>query len=133
MILSLLGGVSVHAQTLSGSWCGLGEQTNPDGTRHNWTARMRLMGPEGRMDYPSLDCGGTLTFERAEGNVHFYRERITYGRDRCIDDGLVAVELMGTSVRWSWVGSGYSASAVLTPACPERPISQLLMTRQGSG
>jgi hypothetical protein len=125
MMLCLLGSAPVHAQSLSGSWCGLGEQTNPDGTRHHWTARMRLAGPEGRMDYPSLDCGGTLTFERAAADVHFYRERITYGRDRCIDDGLVAVEAVETSVRWEWVGSSYKASAVLAPSCPERPISQL--------
>ena len=133
MLLCLVAGVPARAQTLSGSWCGIGEQTNPDGTRHQWTARMRLAGPEGRMDYPSLDCGGTLAFERAEGDVHFYRERITYGRDRCIDDGLVAVEAVGTSVRWEWVGSGYKASAVLTPACPERPISGLPARRQPPG
>ena len=131
--LCLLGGVPVHAQTLSGSWCGIGEQTNPDGTTHQWTARMRLAGPEGRMDYPSLDCGGILTIERAEGDVHLYRERITYGRERCIDGGVVAVEAMGTSVRWEWVGLGYKASAVLAPTCPERPISQRWESRRASG
>jgi hypothetical protein len=124
-----------QAQTLTGHWCGIGEQTNPDGAKSHWTARMRLTGPEGRMDYPSLDCGGTLTFERAEGDIHVYRERITYGRDRCIDDGLVAVEPAGTSVRWDWAGvwagSEIRASAVLTPTCPERPISELLGRRRG--
>jgi hypothetical protein len=106
-----------QAQTLSGHWCGTGEQTNPDGSKSHWTASMRLAGAAGHMDYPSLDCGGTLTLERSEGEVHFYRERISYGHDRCIDGGLLAVEPVGTSMRWEWTGSDVKATALLTPHC----------------
>jgi hypothetical protein len=123
ILLCLLMAEPAQAQSLSGHWCGVGEQSNPDGSKHHWTAQMHLPGTNGFMDYPSLGCGGTLTFLRRESGVHFYRERITYGRARCIDNGLVAVEEMGASVRWKWTGSGYRASAVLTPACPERPTS----------
>jgi hypothetical protein len=99
----------------------VGEQINPDGSRSYWTASMRLEGPEGRMDYPSLACGGALTFERTEGAIHFYRERIDYGHARCIDGGLVAVEMIGSSARWEWTGSGVTAASVLTPSCPASP------------
>jgi hypothetical protein len=128
--LCLLIAGSTEAQTLSGSWCGVGEQTNPDGSKSRWAARMHLAGQHGRMDYPSLDCGGTLTFVRAEGAIHFYRERITHGRDRCIDGGLVAVEPLLTGLRWEWTGSGIKASAVLAPGCPERPSVRLNETRR---
>jgi hypothetical protein len=70
------------------------------------------------MEYPSLDCGGTLTFEGTNGNVHLYRERIDYGRDRCLDGGLVGVEPVGTSMRWEWNGSGAKATALLYAPCP---------------
>ena len=123
LIVCLLAAVPAHAQPLTGYWCGVGEQSNPDGTRSDWTARMHLTGPGGTMDYPSLDCGGTLTFERRDGDVHLYRERITYGRDRCIDGGLVAVEPLNTSLRWQWTGSGVTASSLLAPDCQERPSS----------
>lgn len=78
---------------------------------------MRLEGTTGRMDYPSLGCGGPLMLERSDGSVHYYRERITYGRDLCIDDGLIAVRLEAGSVHWRWEGSGAIAAAVLTPMC----------------
>ncbi len=78
---------------------------------------MLLEGATGRMDYPSLGCGGPLMLERSDGPTHYYRERITYGRDLCIDDGLIAVRLEAGSVHWRWEGSGATATAVLTPTC----------------
>jgi hypothetical protein len=120
VLCALIAGTA-HAQTLSGTWCGVGEQTDPDGRKSYWSAHMRLMGAHGRMDYPSLACGGTLDFERIEGPVHYYRERIDYGLERCIDDGLVAVKPVGASIRWEWTGSGVTATSMLTPACPAPP------------
>lgn len=110
---------TARAETLSGRWCGIGEQANPDGTKSYWSAELLLRGAEGRMHYPSLDCGGTLTFERSDDAVHFYRERIEYGRDRCIDGGLVRVEQQGAAVRWEWTGSGIRATGLLSANCPE--------------
>lgn len=130
LTLCLLAGIPARAELLSGYWCGAAEQTNPDGTKSYWSANLLLKGTEGHMEYPSLDCGGPLTFERMENGIHFYRERITYGRDRCIDGGLIAVERSGTSVRWEWTGSDVKASAVLSSSCPEKPGSAQL---QGPG
>ena len=119
---------------LSGYWCGIGEQHNPGGEKSYWTAHLRLTGADGHMEYPSLDCGGTLTFERTEGAVHFYRERITYGRDRCLDGGLVAVEKTGESVRWEWTGvadhADIKATGTLSSNCPQAPGSAGVQERR---
>src|SRR4026207_836083 len=83
------GGAPAGAETLSGQWCGWAVQTGPGDNRTEWSAILILKGPTGSMEYPSLACGGTLTFESTNGSVHLYRERIDYGRDRCLDGGLV--------------------------------------------
>jgi hypothetical protein len=120
MLVCLLASTPAQAQTLSGRWCGVAEQTGPGAYRSEWSAVLDLKGATGRMAYPSLDCGGELTFERLDGNVHVYREHIDYGRNRCLDDGLVGIEPLGTSVRWEWNGSGARATGLLYSHCPEQ-------------
>jgi hypothetical protein len=120
MLVCLLASAAAEAQTLSGRWCGWAVQTGPGDHRTEWSANLSLKGSTGSMEYPSLDCGGTLTFEGTDGNVHLYRERIDYGRDRCLDDGLVGVEPVGTSIRWEWTGSGARATAPLYAPCPRQ-------------
>jgi hypothetical protein len=120
LLVCLLASAPAQTQTLSGQWCGVAEQAGPGTYRSEWSAVLYLKGATGRMAYPSLDCGGELTFERTEGNIHFYRERIDYGRTRCLDGGLVGIEPLGASVRWEWSGSGARATALLYPQCPRQ-------------
>jgi len=117
MLLCFLADGPVHAQTLSGHWCGFGEQVGPGDHRSAWSASITLKGAQGLVEYPSLQCGGTLTFERADGDVHYYIEHITQGRDRCIDGSIVGVELVGGSLRVEWTGGGAQSTAVLHPRC----------------
>jgi hypothetical protein len=119
-IACLLAASPGEAQTLSGRWCGWAEQIGPGDTRSAWSANLSLDGSTGHMEYPSLQCGGTLTFEGVDGEVHLYRERIVYGRDLCLDGGLVGVVPVGTSMRWQWTGSGASATALLHAPCPQQ-------------
>ena len=138
MLVGLLASAPAEAQTLSGQWCGWGQQTGPGDYRSAWSGNLSLDGATGHMEYPSLQCGGTLTFEGVDGNVHWYRERITYGHDRCLDGGRVGVEPEGTSMRWQWTGSGARATALLfrTPACvgprlgPSVSWSRLVLARR---
>jgi hypothetical protein len=120
MLVCPLASAPAEAQTLPGQWCGRAEQTGPGDHRAEWSAILSLKGAAGSMEYPSLQCGGTLTFEGTDGNVHLYRERIDYGRDRCLDGGLVGVEPVGTSIRWEWTGSGARATALLYAPCPRQ-------------
>jgi len=105
---------AVRAQELRGEWSGTVTQDPPGSQGATYPARMVLNGPTGTMAYDSLHCGGTLTLINKRGNIYFYRETITWGRDKCIDNGTVAVEPNGNTVQWAWSGSGYSASALLT-------------------
>lgn len=105
--------------TISGAWSGLGLQTEPAET---WTISLSLGADGGgRIDYPSLQCGGVLTFEGVRGPVSLYRERITYGD--CVDNGLVGVYPHAGRLMWFWSGEdtlypGMAASAVLTQRAP---------------
>jgi hypothetical protein len=109
---------AAQAQTLSGQWCGMADQVGPGQYRSEWSARLLLHGATGQMHYPSLNCGGSLTFVGQDGGAYFYRERISYGRSRCFDGGFVSIEPMGATVRWRWNGSGARAAAQLQSPCP---------------
>jgi hypothetical protein len=75
--------------------------------------KMQLNGTTGSTAYPSLGCGGELTYLGAQGDGFGYREHITYGQGKCID-GEIGVVPKGNTLYWEWRGSGYSASATLT-------------------
>lgn len=114
----------VQAQNLAGEWSGLVYQTGPGDHRESYHAEMILNGSSGSMDYPELHCGGQLTFLNKKENIYYYRESITYGRDKCIDGGMIAVEPSGNSVQWAWNITGVTVTGVLTgsrrlPSCAE--------------
>lgn len=121
ILVFLLASAPAAAQTLSGQWCGVAEQTGPGDSRSDWDAVVELKGQTGTTEYPSLKCGGTLTFERRDGNVHFYRERISYGHGLCFDEGQLGVEPVGPTIRFEWTGSDAKATAVLYPNCRSSP------------
>jgi hypothetical protein len=137
LLAGLLAATPARAETLSGRWCGIGEQSNPGGEKSYWTINLRLDGREGHIEYPSLDCGGVLTFERTDSsvNMHFFRERITYGRDRCLDGGLLGVQQIGAALRWEWAGrdpgtsAEVKASATLSSDCAQKPGNAKLRER----
>ncbi len=113
LVFSFVSGAA--AQNLYGEWSGTVDQTGPGkDQRGRYQARMVLNGTQGQMDYPSLGCGGSLTFQNRNGDTSFYIEHIAYGRDKCIDGGRVAVQPSGNSVHWAWNGSFATASGVLT-------------------
>jgi hypothetical protein len=125
ILACFLASTPAAAQTLSGQWCGTAQQTGPGDHRSQWDAVVELKGAVGTTEYPSLGCGGTLSFERREGNVHWYREKIRYGRGDCLDGGLLGIEPQGLSVRFQWTGSDANASGVLHPHCKTSPNAAL--------
>ncbi|GBD41535.1 hypothetical protein HRbin39_00918 [bacterium HR39] len=68
-----------------GRWSGWGDQGSS-----RWSIEVDFDTEPVRVSYPSLDCSGywTLQTERADG-TRIYRERITEGRTRCIEEGLM--------------------------------------------
>jgi hypothetical protein len=108
----------------SGEWRGMVYQTGPGNVTASYLAVMALNGISGSMNYPSLQCGGSLVFLNKAENVYFYRENITYGRENCIDGGMVAVKPYGNSVEWVWTAGDISVRGTLTgsqelPSCKE--------------
>lgn len=116
-LLPLVCAAPVHAVELMGQWSGTVYQT-PAGSSSSYPAQMALNGDSGSMDYPSLQCGGQLAFLRQDGNTYYYRETITYGKNKCITGGTISVVPTGNSVQWNWDGSyqgtRYLASGTLT-------------------
>ena len=103
--LSLATATAAFAQApgLSGSWEGEVTQIGPGTYRGGYAAKMTLNGATGNIDYPGLSCGGELRFYERRGQAFAYRERLTYGVERCINAGLVSVTpLDGGAVRWEW-------------------------------
>ncbi|MDD5711207.1 MAG: hypothetical protein PHY31_00450 [Smithellaceae bacterium] len=110
----LLWAPGLKAQNLTGQWSGVVNQTGPGSHRESYPARMSLNGATGTMDYDSLHCGGQLTFLNKRGTVYYYQESLTYGRDKCIDGGMVAVEPNGNDVQWAWNVPGVTVSGSLS-------------------
>jgi hypothetical protein len=100
-----------QAQGLVGSWSGTVTQPRPK--NETYPMKMQLNGTTGSSDYPSLGCGGTLTYLGTQGEGFGYQEHITYGQKKCID-GVIGLVPKGDKLFWEWRGSGYSASATLT-------------------
>jgi peptidoglycan hydrolase-like protein with peptidoglycan-binding domain len=105
---------AVISSPLAGNWIGSVFQI-PAGTQQTYPVKMIIF-PDGggTIDYPSLGCGGTLSVEARSQGVMTLRERITYGRNRCIDQGVVELRRAGSRVEWTWTGSGYIARSSLS-------------------
>lgn len=112
-VLALAAG-GVQAAGLSGSWDGNVTQDNPPAT---YRLEMILYGDIGNINYPSLGCGGNLEFIRTDGTTYWYREHITYGKDKCIDGGIIQIRRhpLGdpNSWIWQWDGAGITAKGVI--------------------
>ena len=93
------------ADPIVGTWSGTVDQPGAG----SYAAVMELTAPDGgSSDYPSLNCGGSLS-GGGSGGVYNFRETITYGRATetsggCID-GNIRMVLQGNRMFWEWTGS----------------------------
>jgi hypothetical protein len=99
---------------LNGSWEGTGYQMD---TNTTWTMSFKARGKRFSIEYPSLKCSGTWRLVSVNARRAIFRERITVGRESCVDRGVVTLErLSGSQIayRFSHAGtSQISASAIL--------------------
>ena len=117
---------SLAADPIVGTWRGTVDQPGYG----SYEAVMTLDSPGGgAMEYPSLNCGGSLS-GGGSGGVYRYTETISYGLadaegKGCITGGSVRVVLQGEGVFWEWNGSyeskDYYASGKLYRVGP-KPI-----------
>lgn len=101
---------------LIGTWEGTGIQN--DGQRWPMVVSITSVEP-GRcatVEYPSIPCSAEWHCgSRASDGTLVAVERLTEGRDRCVDDGSLGMRVTGTGqLEWSWEGSGMTARATLS-------------------
>jgi hypothetical protein len=103
---------TASSQTLEGSWSGTA--TDSRASERPFPVSMTLDSTgNGRIDYRSFPCGGTLTLLSHTGNTYRYLETLTYGVKLCINGGELTVVPSGDSLQWTWRGGGASATASL--------------------
>lgn len=112
--------LTVGAQ-LAGQWSGTVSQPGSKPPSYSTTMSLDRSGG-GSIDYPDLQCGGTLTFIRQEGSTFVYRERIMKGRTKCIDGGTLRLTPRGSLLDWHWSGGGETATATLTGTAVPGPM-----------
>jgi hypothetical protein len=103
-----------YAAGLEGALTGTVTQSDNQAT---YPVEMKLAGETGSVDYPSLHCGGKLALLRVQGQVYWYRENITYGKNLCYDGGMIGLARAESSEleawNWRWEGFGVTAHGVL--------------------
>lgn len=100
------------ADPIVGTWRGTVDQPGYG----SYEAVMTLDSPSsGTMEYPSLNCGGSLS-GGGTGGVYQYQETIAHGLvdsegKGCVTGGSIRVVLQGEAVFWEWRGS-YQAQEI---------------------
>jgi len=74
---------------ITGTWAGTGYQIDDNST---WTMRLTAHSGKFSIAYPSLNCGGEWVLQHHYGNKAVFRERLSYGQDKCTDDSTVVIE-----------------------------------------
>ncbi|HEX7315736.1 MAG TPA: hypothetical protein VF297_17595 [Pyrinomonadaceae bacterium] len=74
---------------LTGTWQGRGYQTDSSST---WSMWFKASGDGYSIEYPSLECGGEWRLISIDSSKAKFKEKITYGKSRCLDNGLVIIE-----------------------------------------
>ncbi len=114
VLFSAVAPIDSYAAGLGGSWEGQVTQNDPPST---YTMEMNLYGNVGNVNYPSLGCGGNLEFIRTDGTSFWYREHLAFGKDKCIDDGIIQMRRhpLGddTTWDWRWEGGGVSVRGLI--------------------
>jgi hypothetical protein len=99
------------AESIVGTWSGTVDQ--PGVGKYPVTMSITSLAT-GTIDYPTLKCGGTLLTHGSASSLT-YTETITYGADRCFNDGKIALRLIDVNqLQWEYVHpTGGPASARL--------------------
>lgn len=91
----------------AGRWCGEITQAGvpPYPMVMVLTADQTMGGACGSTEYASIPCGGRLTCiapaDGAEG-VPRFRENLTSGQDRCVEGGVISIQVQGETMLWEY-------------------------------
>lgn len=79
---------------LDGIWEGAAYQIN---TKTTWTIKLTARNNTYFVEYPSLSCGGEWALVDKSFSSARFKEKITYGIGRCVDDGDIIIERVSDS------------------------------------
>ncbi len=91
---------------LDGLFAGTGQQGE-----HSWSMRTTTDADGTRVDYPSLGCGGTWEpMDSGSDAALRFRERLTYGHENCIDNGVVTLKSHPDGLDYQWAPTAEAAA-----------------------
>ncbi len=96
-----------------GVWKGLGRQNN----NSEWTIKITIRPNYYRIDYPSLNCGGVLEFIKEIDKSVMFKELLTYGADKCINNGTTILSIVAKNnalFDWFYPDGSHGAEGDLT-------------------
>lgn len=116
LVGSLTAALADNTASLTGVWAGTGVQGE-----HTWSMRVTFTPDRIRIEYPSLECGGTwepASHDGGKENEVYFHERLEYGHHACHADGFVKIKITPSGMAYEWsraVGSAVEATALLQP------------------
>ncbi|KAB7882010.1 hypothetical protein GA417_13725, partial [Poseidonibacter ostreae] len=73
--------VNLVTQDIQGTWTGNAKQFN---NNTEWSVKVNIVDGKYTISYPSLNCGGVLTLLKSTKTQVNFREKITYGKLKCV-------------------------------------------------
>lgn len=103
---------------INGIWAGKGEQFD---TGQKWQIVIKASTRQGiyRVSYPTLNCGGDMTFLGTQGGKAYFRETLTYGLENCVDGGKIELTRQGSGLKYRYWNPGHdtvNAVGLLLPS-----------------
>jgi hypothetical protein len=96
---------------VEGIWEGTGKQD--DGS--NWPVKITINSDNYLVEYPSLNCGGSLKLLRENDESLVFQEVLNYGFDACHNDGktvLIKAKNDHNTLRYQWYHKNGGKAAV---------------------
>ena len=92
--------VNLVTENIKGTWIGKAKQFNNNTI---WSVNVNIENNKYTVSYPSLNCGGVLTLLDSTKTQAKFRENITYGKSKCVDNGILTLDITSANnVDYKW-------------------------------
>lgn len=105
--------VKLVTQNIQGTWTGNARQFNNNTA---WSVKVNIIDGKYTISYPSLNCGGVLTLLKSTKTQANFKEKITYGKLQCVDNGIATIKVTSSNTseyKWYYKNGKHGASGFL--------------------
>lgn len=105
--------VNLVTENIQGTWIGKAKQFNNNST---WSVNVNIENNNYTVSYPSLSCGGVLTLLNSTKTQAKFRENITYGKSKCVDNGILILAIKSNNkadYKWYYKSGKFGASGLI--------------------